>query len=78
MIVRVYSKPQCPQCSLTKALMGAEGIEFVEEDILEPDNLAAAKALGHMSAPVVVAGEESWAGFKPDRIKALAERMKGK
>ena len=29
-------------------------------------------ALGHLQAPVVVAGGEHWSGFRPDRIKALA------
>ena len=27
--------------------------------------------LGHLSAPVVVAGGDHWAGFRPDRIAAL-------
>jgi glutaredoxin-like protein NrdH len=29
-------------------------------------------ALGHLQAPVVIAGESHWSGFRPDRIKALA------
>jgi glutaredoxin-like protein NrdH len=29
-------------------------------------------ALGYLQAPVVVAGNEHWSGFRPDRIKALA------
>jgi glutaredoxin-like protein NrdH len=28
-------------------------------------------ALGYLQAPVVVAGNEHWSGFRPDRIKAL-------
>ena len=28
-------------------------------------------ALGYLQAPVVVAGEDHWSGFRPDRIKAL-------
>ena len=27
-------------------------------------------ALGYLQAPVVVAGDEHWSGFRPDRIKA--------
>ena len=30
-------------------------------------------ALGYLQAPVVVAGNEHWSGFRPDRIKALGE-----
>jgi glutaredoxin-like protein NrdH len=29
-------------------------------------------ALGHLQDPVVVAGQDHWSGFRPDRIKALA------
>ena len=32
-------------------------------------------SLGHLQAPVVVAGGEHWSGYRPDQIKALAERM---
>ena len=30
------------------------------------------KGLGYQQAPVVVAGEDHWSGFRPDRIKAIA------
>jgi glutaredoxin-like protein NrdH len=29
-------------------------------------------ASGYLQAPVVVAGEDHWAGFRPDLIKAIA------
>ena len=29
-------------------------------------------ALGYLQAPVVVAGDSHWSGFRPDRIKELA------
>jgi len=32
----------------------------------------AIKGLGYQQAPVVVAGEDHWSGFRPDRIKAIA------
>ena len=28
--------------------------------------------LGYLAAPVVVAGAAAWAGFQPDKIKAIA------
>lgn len=80
MIVRVYSKPNCGQCTLTKTLFQAEGVSFVEEDITDPQNLEAAKSLGFLAAPVVVVGEsgdDMWAGFQPDRIKEIARRING-
>jgi len=30
-------------------------------------------ALGYLQAPVVVAGDDHWSGFRPGRIEALAE-----
>lgn len=29
-------------------------------------------ALGYLQAPVIVAGDEHWSGFRPDRIKTLS------
>ena len=31
-------------------------------------------SLGYLQAPVVVTDTDHWSGFRPDRIKALAER----
>ena len=76
-VIRVYEKPSCVQCTQTKRLMDRLGLEYEVEDVTEPDNLAAAQELGHTSAPVVVVGAESWAGFRPDLINALAERIEG-
>ena len=76
--VRVYSKPNCVQCVMTKNLLGALGVPFVEEDATDPGNLAAIKELGYLAAPVVMAGESNddmWAGFQPDRIKEIAARI---
>lgn len=71
--VTVYSKPHCRQCTATKRRLTEKGVPFTEEDIREPGNLAAAKALGHLVAPVVVVGRESWAGYRPDLIDELVK-----
>ncbi|MCB0934719.1 MAG: NrdH-redoxin, partial [Mycobacterium sp.] len=46
-------------------------------DIVDITQVAEARdyvmALGYLQAPVVVADGEHWSGFRPDRIKALAE-----
>jgi glutaredoxin-like protein NrdH len=75
-LIRVYSKPRCQQCTATKRWLTEHGIPFVVEDIREPGNLAAAQALGHTSAPVVVVGDESWSGFRPDKLGELVEQLK--
>lgn len=81
MIVRVYTKDRCVQCDMTKRLLGKLGVEYVEDDATDPGNVAAFKELGFLSAPVVAVGEsrdDMWAGFQPDRIKEIAERMENK
>lgn len=75
--VVVYSKPHCQQCTATKRRLRSKGVEFVQESLLDEGNLAAAKALGHKEAPVVVVGERSWSGFRPDLIDELVKERLG-
>jgi glutaredoxin-like protein NrdH len=73
--VTVYTKDDCRQCVATKAWLTKRNIEFAEVDILEdPMDLAAAKELGLMAAPVVVVSfgvpgdDEAWSGFNPIKL----------
>lgn len=73
MTVTVYTKPACVQCSATYKALDKQGIEYNVVDITEaPEARDYVLALGYMQAPVVVAGDDHWSGFRPDRIKALA------
>jgi glutaredoxin-like protein NrdH len=50
-----------------------EGIAYQTVDIsLDAEARSYVMALGHLQAPVVVAGNDHWSGFRPDRIKTLA------
>lgn len=79
MSVTVYSKPNCQACTATKRFLTERGLDFSEADVTEPGNLAAAKALGHLEAPVVVVAvdgprtEVSWSGFRPDKLQDLVD-----
>ena len=71
--VTVYTKPACVQCNATFKALDKAGITYVKVDISADDQARDyVMALGHLQAPVVVAGGEHWSGFRPDRIKALA------
>lgn len=72
--VTVYTKPACVQCDMTKKWLETRGIPFETEDLLEPDNLAAAKSLGYMSAPVILAGEHHFAGFNINELNNILAR----
>ena len=74
MSVTVYSKPMCVQCDATKRALSRQGIAYTEVDLTEDASaLAQVKALGYQQAPVVMAGGEHWAGFRPDKIRTLAQ-----
>ncbi len=72
MSITVYSKPACVQCDATYRALDKHGIDYVIVDISSDEvALDYVKSLGHMQAPVVVAGAEHWSGYRPDRIRAL-------
>ncbi len=73
MSVTVYTKPACVQCTMTYRALDKQGIEYRTVDITEDAQaLAQIKELGYLQAPVVIAGEDHWSGFQPDKINALA------
>jgi len=65
----VYTKPNCPACSMTIRHLKKRGIEYAIGPIDYIRDHAAEQ--GIMAAPVVVAGEQMWGGYRPDRIDAL-------
>ena len=69
----VYTKPSCVQCDMTKRYMDKNGIPYTTVDITQ-DQAAFDMiiGMGFSSAPVVISGELSWAGFQPDKINLLA------
>lgn len=73
MSVTVYTKPACVQCNATYKALDKAGIEYNVVDITtDPEARDYVMALGYLQAPVVVAGNDHWSGFRPDRIKTLA------
>lgn len=76
MSVTVYTLPSCPQCDQTKKYLTRNDITFSViplEDNEEATNMV--KALGYQSAPVVVAGESHWSGFRMDRLTSLVAEL---
>ena len=73
MAITIYSKPNCVQCTATYRAMDKAGLSYETVDIsLDAQALEQVKSLGYAQAPVVVAGEDHWSGFRPDKIKPLA------
>lgn len=72
MTVTVYSKPACVQCTATTRALDARGIAYRLVDLTQ-DAMAMAEvqSMGYRQAPVVIAGDKHWAGFRPDMIGRL-------
>ena len=76
MTITVYSKPACVQCNATYRALDKHGTDYTVVDISEDaDARDYVMSLGHLQAPVVIVDGEHWSGYRPDRIKALADRL---
>lgn len=72
MTITVYSKPACVQCTATTRALDARGLSYDVIDLTEDSQaMERVMALGYRQAPVVIAGESHWAGFRPDMIGRL-------
>jgi glutaredoxin-like protein NrdH len=72
MTITVYTTPTCVQCESTKKFLDKNGLEYSVVDLTEDDAaLEMVKGLGYASAPVVVAGESHWSGFRPGMLAEL-------
>lgn len=73
MTVVVYSTPKCGQCSMTYKALERANVDFEVIDLSQDaDMMAKLREMGFKQVPVVMAGEEMWHGFRPDKISALA------
>lgn len=71
-MVTVYSKKNCVQCVATYRRLDTNGVKYQVVDIMEnPGAFAYVKSLGYLQAPVVIAGEDHWSGFDPNKLDAL-------
>lgn len=72
-MVTVYTLPSCVQCESTKKYLTNKNVAFEVVDLSE-DSAAMdmVKALGYQAAPVVIAGDDHWSGFRPDQLALLA------
>lgn len=74
MAVTVYSKPACVQCDATYRALDKKNIDYTVVDItVDAEALEMIRDLGYLQAPVVIADEAHWSGFRPDQINAISE-----
>lgn len=72
MRITIYTRNDCVQCHATKRAMESRGVEFEMVNIdLVPEAADTLREQGFRQLPVVIAGEISWSGFRPDMINRL-------
>ena len=71
-MVTVYSNPNCTACEQTKRFLTVKGIVFESKMISEsPEIFPLIEEKGYASAPVVVVGDDSWSGFRLEKLTTL-------
>lgn len=79
MQVTVYTTPTCPQCEMTKKVLTKGNIRYDVVD-LSSDTKAmeyVTQELGYKAAPVVIAGEQHWSGFRHGALQNLIKQIHG-
>ncbi|HEY4466345.1 MAG TPA: glutaredoxin-like protein NrdH [Klebsiella sp.] len=72
MRITIYTRSDCVQCHATKRAMETRGFEFDMVNIdHHPEVVDMLREHGFRQLPVVIAGETSWSGFRPDMINRL-------
>ncbi|EPD69410.1 glutaredoxin-like protein NrdH [Corynebacterium pyruviciproducens] len=75
MSITLYTKPACQQCKATKRALDKAGLEYTVVDISMDDEARDyVMALGYLQAPVVTVDNDHWSGFRPDRIREIANK----
>lgn len=70
MKVTIYTTPDCVQCNQTKKVFDRKEIKYETVDLsTDSSAMEMVKSLGYSQAPVVIAGDQHWSGFRMARIE---------
>ena len=71
-MIKVYSKPNCMQCSFAKKYLDDKGVPFKEIDVFkDAEALAMLRDEGFSQMPVVSMDGEFHTGFRPDVLSKV-------
>jgi glutaredoxin-like protein NrdH len=71
-MIKVFTNPTCVQCDQTKRYLDLKGIEYEVVDLSQDEEaLNKVVELGYRSAPVVMTDDDTWSGFRLDKLSAL-------
>lgn len=72
MNIKVFSAPHCSACDTTKRVLRKANLPFTEVDVTADESaMAQCKDMGFSELPVVIAGSESWSGFRYEMLRKL-------
>jgi len=76
MKVTLYTTPGCVACRQTAKVFEKKGIVFDTLNLEQHPELAdQIRSLGYTAAPVVIADDMSWSGFRLNKIEELEKRI---
>ena len=80
MIVRIFTKPHCQPCRLTKKSFDRLGVPYEEIGLDSAGAIGYVQTLGYNSAPVIEVdcGDGAmahWSGYRPDQVQQLYDTM---
>lgn len=68
-MVKVYTQDNCQPCKATIRKLDALQVEYEVYSAVE--NIDTLRDLGYSQAPVVMAGDKHWSGYRPEKIGEL-------
>lgn len=72
-LLKMYSRSSCVQCNSTKRFADHKGVELEVINLDDhPERLSEIEHLGYLQAPVLVAENDNWSGFRPDKLIEFA------
>ena len=70
MNITLYTKANCPQCTATKRQLDKRGLPYTTVDITANARISdRLRNEGWRQMPVIIADDESWSGYRPDKIR---------
>lgn len=70
-MITVYTIKHCTQCDATKKWLKKHNTDFKEIDLHTADNVEELLHMGFNTAPIVIANDEKWCGFRPDLLDKI-------
>lgn len=73
-MIRVWTNENCIQCERTKKFLDDNDIPYLTLSLMDnQDETRKFLDMGFRTAPIVETENETWSGFKLDKLKSLVE-----